>query len=96
VNSTAARISRFRHQVVCARRLVAPVDETRAQAGVHLPDYLCYGGWRQACVESCVRKAAAVRHADENGPSRLMNWPFGKFLREQWEFIAEYLGDVNA
>jgi hypothetical protein len=22
--------------------------------------------------------------------------PFGKFLREQWEFIAEYPRDVNA
>jgi hypothetical protein len=44
-----------------------PVDQAHAEALLQSRDELCHGGWRQAHVFGCARKAAALRHALENG-----------------------------
>ena len=44
-----------------------PIDEPHAEALLQSRDELCHGRWRQAYVLGCPRKAAALRHALENG-----------------------------
>src|SRR5713226_3991666 len=44
-----------------------PIDQPHAEALLQSRDELCHGGWRQAYALGCARKAAALRHAFENG-----------------------------
>src|SRR5260221_6186746 len=44
-----------------------PIDEAHAETLLQSRDELCHRGWRQTYVFGCAGKAAALRHALENG-----------------------------